>query len=270
MASASIGDPQSLNLFAYVTNNPVDFVDPSGTNISSSIGGCPAEFDYATCRALNAISGNPHGRFGVDRGGFPSGTLTIGVLFRGNGDGGYDPIYAYAYFTPDLSSRRSLDYSQTDPRTTLPTSEYVGKVLDRKNREKKLSCREFLNRVVSELGSQLDIDQLYNDIKERIFLRTSLPRNYIGWATIKNGKRRIDVKINMRATDNFGFAYYYTRIIFHELIHHARKKGGGGVNSHKEMEEAFEVATGETRKKDNEKRNQYLDRLINDHCAIQN
>ncbi len=30
MASASIGDPQSLNLFAYVTNNPVDFVDPSG------------------------------------------------------------------------------------------------------------------------------------------------------------------------------------------------------------------------------------------------
>jgi RHS repeat-associated protein len=30
MASASIGDPQSLNLFAYVTNNPIDFVDPSG------------------------------------------------------------------------------------------------------------------------------------------------------------------------------------------------------------------------------------------------
>ncbi len=30
MASASIGDPQSLNLFAYVGNNPVDFVDPSG------------------------------------------------------------------------------------------------------------------------------------------------------------------------------------------------------------------------------------------------
>ncbi len=30
MASAGIGDPQSLNLFAYVTNNPVDFVDPSG------------------------------------------------------------------------------------------------------------------------------------------------------------------------------------------------------------------------------------------------
>ncbi len=30
MASASIGDPQSLNLFAYVGNNPVDFVDSIG------------------------------------------------------------------------------------------------------------------------------------------------------------------------------------------------------------------------------------------------
>ena len=30
MASASIGDPQSMNMFAYVQNNPVDFTDPSG------------------------------------------------------------------------------------------------------------------------------------------------------------------------------------------------------------------------------------------------
>ncbi len=30
MASASIGNPQSLNLFAYVQNNPIDFVDPTG------------------------------------------------------------------------------------------------------------------------------------------------------------------------------------------------------------------------------------------------
>ncbi|MFV0389284.1 MAG: RHS repeat-associated core domain-containing protein [Pyrinomonadaceae bacterium] len=32
MASASIGDPQSLNLFAYVQNDPVGFVDPNGLN----------------------------------------------------------------------------------------------------------------------------------------------------------------------------------------------------------------------------------------------
>ena len=30
MSSATLGNPQSLNLFAYVGNNPVDFVDPSG------------------------------------------------------------------------------------------------------------------------------------------------------------------------------------------------------------------------------------------------
>ena len=33
MASASIGDPQSMNLFAYTGNNPVDFVGPSGLYI---------------------------------------------------------------------------------------------------------------------------------------------------------------------------------------------------------------------------------------------
>jgi len=33
MASASIGDPQSLNLFAYVENDPIGFVDPSGLDI---------------------------------------------------------------------------------------------------------------------------------------------------------------------------------------------------------------------------------------------
>ena len=30
MDSASIGDPQSLNMYAYVKNNPIDFVDPTG------------------------------------------------------------------------------------------------------------------------------------------------------------------------------------------------------------------------------------------------
>ncbi|MDQ3636277.1 MAG: hypothetical protein M3405_17510 [Acidobacteriota bacterium] len=38
MASASIGNPQSMNLFAYVQNNPIDFVDPSGLQLVS-IGG---------------------------------------------------------------------------------------------------------------------------------------------------------------------------------------------------------------------------------------
>ncbi len=47
MASASIGDPQSLNLFVYVTNNPVDFVDPSGLYVdaSSCVLVCAQSFD---------------------------------------------------------------------------------------------------------------------------------------------------------------------------------------------------------------------------------
>ncbi len=47
MASASIGDPQSLNLFAYTQNNPVDFVDPSGLYIdaSSCVLVCAQSFD---------------------------------------------------------------------------------------------------------------------------------------------------------------------------------------------------------------------------------
>ncbi len=47
MASASIGDPQSLNLFAYVTNNLVDFVDLSGLYVdaSSCVLVCAQSFD---------------------------------------------------------------------------------------------------------------------------------------------------------------------------------------------------------------------------------
>ncbi len=39
MASASIGDPQSLNLFAYVTNNPVDLVAPRGGGVAVEYNG---------------------------------------------------------------------------------------------------------------------------------------------------------------------------------------------------------------------------------------
>ncbi len=35
MAAASIGNPQSNNLYAYVQNMPTDFVDPSGLNLSN-------------------------------------------------------------------------------------------------------------------------------------------------------------------------------------------------------------------------------------------
>ena len=47
MSSASIGNPQSLNMYAYVENNPIDFVDPSGLFLDDDGhgGGDPASPD---------------------------------------------------------------------------------------------------------------------------------------------------------------------------------------------------------------------------------
>ncbi|MFV0388657.1 MAG: RHS repeat-associated core domain-containing protein [Pyrinomonadaceae bacterium] len=69
MASASIGDPQSLNLFAYTQNNPIDFVDPSGLLES----GCSAEFSYGDCggdsKFWGMMSGSPTYESGFGGGG---------------------------------------------------------------------------------------------------------------------------------------------------------------------------------------------------------
>jgi proteasome lid subunit RPN8/RPN11 len=39
MGATDVGNPQSLNLYAYVQNDPINFVDPTGLNASSSGGG---------------------------------------------------------------------------------------------------------------------------------------------------------------------------------------------------------------------------------------
>jgi RHS repeat-associated protein len=43
LASANVGSPQSWNRYAYVQNNPVNFIDPNGLSI------CSAEFSYSDC-----------------------------------------------------------------------------------------------------------------------------------------------------------------------------------------------------------------------------
>ncbi len=69
MASASIGDPQSLNLFAYTQNNPVDFVDPSGLNASAGNNVCYMDGIMTDCSTVydslaNGISKLGRGYFG--------------------------------------------------------------------------------------------------------------------------------------------------------------------------------------------------------------
>ncbi|MEJ7712980.1 MAG: RHS repeat-associated core domain-containing protein [Pyrinomonadaceae bacterium] len=43
--SYNLTDPQSFNRYAYTQNDPVNFTDPSGLQM----GGCSAEFSYASC-----------------------------------------------------------------------------------------------------------------------------------------------------------------------------------------------------------------------------
>ncbi|MFV0387187.1 MAG: RHS repeat-associated core domain-containing protein [Pyrinomonadaceae bacterium] len=66
MASARIGNPQSLNLFAYVQNNPVDFVDPSGTNMSSGFGvTCMMDGFSVPCSTVNHLINSAGGWLNV-------------------------------------------------------------------------------------------------------------------------------------------------------------------------------------------------------------
>ncbi|MGE3465425.1 MAG: hypothetical protein AB7J13_00715, partial [Pyrinomonadaceae bacterium] len=54
MASASLGNPQSNNLYAYVQNMPTDFVDPSGLNAPGST--CYITIYYTDENGTHAVS----------------------------------------------------------------------------------------------------------------------------------------------------------------------------------------------------------------------
>ncbi len=70
MASASAVDPQSLNLFAYVTNNPVDFVDPSGLD------------DETEEDSIIIITREPYWLKAVKSGGGASGVTAVANVAR--------------------------------------------------------------------------------------------------------------------------------------------------------------------------------------------
>lgn len=65
--SMTVSDPQSLNRYSYVQNDPVNFVDPTGLDAS----GCSAEFSYSQC-------GGDGGFWG---GGFGNGVAVFNDIF---------------------------------------------------------------------------------------------------------------------------------------------------------------------------------------------
>ncbi len=237
MGSASIGDPQSLNLFAYVTNNPADFADPSG------------------------LDDLPEGCFKDEKGEIQ---CAVDVPI----DQEYDPITDEGNVMFLIQSRE-LEALPIAPNYggslegDLPDDSYIDEVLKRKAKG-KLSCRDFLNTVSEELGSKLTIDQTYESIKENITLVSKLSYNRIGVAYIRKGKRRIDIQRYNGGTPNFDTRSYYTRIILHELLHHTTK-GKRDLSSHKKIRQAFEKVKGKGKEKYSTL--QYLDRIINEYCT---
>jgi RHS repeat-associated protein len=66
MAAVSLGDPQSLNLYCYVGNDPVNYTDPMGLSphppdYSPRSGHCSAQYNFEQCGGLAGIM---RGNFG--------------------------------------------------------------------------------------------------------------------------------------------------------------------------------------------------------------
>ena len=85
--SYELTDPQSLNRYSYVQNDPINFVDPSGLNASSS--GCNAEFSYEQCGGDAGFWGGGWGNWFAIYGGMSAGELRYESIRTT----GYDPEF---------------------------------------------------------------------------------------------------------------------------------------------------------------------------------
>jgi len=85
LASFDLSNPQSLNLYAYVVNNPVNLLDPLGLCTQDNQGYCI--MDYTWVQVIGSIGGGS--LFGSGGGLFGGGVDNPGFLiFRGGGGGG--------------------------------------------------------------------------------------------------------------------------------------------------------------------------------------
>ena len=79
MGDTSLGDPQSMNLFAYTRNNPVDFTDPTGLNLNAPGGGATCYLDgfLVSCATALGLVGSGAAEISGSSGGGSYGGGTV-------------------------------------------------------------------------------------------------------------------------------------------------------------------------------------------------
>jgi RHS repeat-associated protein len=112
--SGSLGNPQSLNHYAYVTNDPVNGSDPTGmSDLTAICGGGPASgYVDQTCGGEN---GNVNG------GGGSGGVINFGCLFSCLNSNG-DAFFYGGQWTPDNAS---MPFGDCPQKTICVTFSYL-------------------------------------------------------------------------------------------------------------------------------------------------
>ena len=128
MGDTTLTSPQSMNLYGYVRNNPIDFVDPSGQNLDSSM--CSAEFSYSQCGGDNGFWGSILSSGGGGWGSFGNSVAIYNRRVSGTTGGtadfidriltiredGYDPWFRR--YTGDVTIQ-ILDEDNPDPNNPI-------------------------------------------------------------------------------------------------------------------------------------------------------
>jgi RHS repeat-associated protein len=106
MAAVSLSDSQSLNMYSYVQNDPVNFTDPTGLTMSF----CSAEFSFSDCGGDGGFWGGSGGGGGGGGGGFGDDVAKYNRDFAGvpaHARGAYADYLGRLQNTMDANRARS-------------------------------------------------------------------------------------------------------------------------------------------------------------------